>query len=99
MYRPSHAVTIANRVVTLLLAGALFFGIFAAISIAVGVARHGNSLLYGTRLRLPFELSPADLRPLPHGMEVTDWPQVLVDVGAPTTKQMLLRSIEQAAPL
>jgi hypothetical protein len=99
MYTPSHAVTVANRIVTLLLAGALVFAIYGVVSIGVGIARDGDSLLYPSPMHLPFELSPDDVNDLPPGVELSDWPKVTVDVGDPTTWQMLLRSVEELAPL
>ena len=88
MYRPSHAVTIANRLVTLALALALF----AAI----------GGLIYGLRqdsLDLPLQISPEHVRGLPANTEVTDWGTVRFTLTDPSTKQLVLRTAEQLAPL
>src|SRR4051794_9861037 len=99
MYEPSHAVTVANRIVAIVLVAVLSIAVLGTVSIAVGIARGGDSLLYGSSMRLSFELSPDDVRGLPRAVEVTDWPHVSVDVGEPTTEQMLLRSLEELLPL
>jgi hypothetical protein len=90
---PSRAVTTGYRFVTFVLVLTAAFGAFAVTSIAVGLARHGNSLIYGDILRVPLELSPEDVGPLPDGVRVEGWPDVNVAIADPTTKQMLLRSI------
>ena len=54
----SRAVTIGYRLVTVMLVVAAVFGVVAVVSVGVGVARHGDSLLYGHRLVVALELSP-----------------------------------------
>jgi hypothetical protein len=95
----SRAVTIGYRLVTLVLVAAVVFGLVAVASVGVGVARHGDSLLYGHRLAVELELSPDDVGPLPRGVELRGWPGVNVQVADPTTKQMLLRSAMDFGPL
>jgi hypothetical protein len=48
---------------------------------------------------VPLELSPDDVGPLPHGVELVTWPAVNVEVAGPTTEQMLLRSATDLGPL
>ncbi|MEA2243903.1 MAG: hypothetical protein QOD24_3459 [Solirubrobacteraceae bacterium] len=96
---PSRAVTIGYGLVTLMLVVAVAFGAVAVASVAVGVARHGDSLLYGDRFAVPLELSPDDVGPLPRGVELRGWPGVNVQVTNPTAKQMLLRSGLDFGPL
>jgi hypothetical protein len=95
----SRAVTIGYRLVTVMLVVAVVFGVVAVASVGVGVARHGDSLLYGHRLVVALELSPDDVRPLPRGVELRGWPGVNVHIPDPTTKQMLLRSGMDFGPL
>ncbi len=96
---PSRAVKAGYTLVTLLLVLALVFGVVAVVSVGVGLARHGDSLLYGDPLAVPLELSPDDVGPLPHGVTLTEWPAVNVEVDDPTTEQMLLRSALDFGPL
>lgn len=88
----SRAVTIGYRLVTVVFVVVVIFGVVAIASVAVGVARHGDSLLYGDPLAVPLELSPDDVGPLPRGVRLRGWPGVDVRIADPTTKQMLLRS-------
>ena len=96
---PSRAVKAGYTLVTGLLVLALVFGVVAVASVGVGLARHGDSLLYGDPLPVPLELSPDDVGPLPHGVELVTWPAVNVKVADPTTEQMLLRSATDFGPL
>jgi hypothetical protein len=89
---PSRAVTAGYRLVTLFLVLALLFGAVAVASIGVGLARHGDSLLYGDTLTVPMQLSPEDAGPLPPGVRFRGWPDVTAELKDPTSKQMLLRS-------
>ena len=95
---PSRAVNAGYRLATVLLVLALAFGAVAVASIAVGVARGGDSLLYGDTLEVPLQLSPDDVGPLPDGVRLNGWPDVTVEVDDPTTEQMLLRSLADLGP-
>jgi hypothetical protein len=53
---PSRAVTTGYRLVTFLLVFAVAFGAVAIASLAVGLARDGDSLLYGDTLTVPLQL-------------------------------------------
>jgi hypothetical protein len=94
MSRPSssRAVGIGYTLVSFLFWFALIFAVVSVVSVGIGVARHGNSLLYGETLRVPLQLSPDDVRPLPPDVEARGWIDVDVKVDDPSTKQMLLRS-------
>jgi hypothetical protein len=95
----SRAVNIGYRLVTVMFVVAVVFGVVTVASVAVGIVRHGDSLLYGDRFAVPLELSPDDVGPLPRGVELRGWPGVNVQVADPTTKQMLLRSGLDFGPL
>jgi hypothetical protein len=97
--RPSGAVTSGYRLVTFFLVGAVAFFAVAVASVGVGLARGGDSLLYGETLRVPLQLSPDDAGPLPPGVQFRRWPDVDVEVKNPTSKQMLLRSSMDFGPL
>jgi hypothetical protein len=96
---PSRAVTTGYRLVTLFLVFAVVFGAYAVVSVGVGLARGGESLLYGDTLTVPLQLSPDDAGPLPAGVRFRGWPDVTAEVKDPTTKQMLLRSAQDLGPL
>jgi hypothetical protein len=87
------------RLVTVVLVLSVVFGVIAVASVAVGVARHGDSLLYGRTLSVPLQLSPDDIAPLPSDVHPRGWPAVDVQVHEPTTEQMLLRSGTGFGPL
>jgi hypothetical protein len=91
---PSRAVHIGHRLVTALLWFAIAFGAFALVSVGVGLARHGDSLLYGDTLSVPLQLSPDDVGRLPSGVRTSGWLDVSLEVKDPTTKQMVLRSAQ-----
>jgi hypothetical protein len=95
----SRAVTAGHRIATFLLVLALVFGAFWLVSLVVGIARGGESPLYGDTLQVSLQLSPKDVGQLPAGIRLTRWPDVTVDVTDPTTKQMLLRSALDLGPL
>jgi hypothetical protein len=96
---PSRAVTIGYRLVTFFLVFAIGFSAFAIVSLGVGLARDGDSLLYGDTLTVPLQLSPEDAGPLPSGVHFRGWPDVSAEVENPTSKQMLLRSAMDFGPL
>ena len=96
---PARVVQAGHVLVTVLLVLAVAFGVLAVASVGVGLARHGDSLLYGDTLTVPLQLSPDDVGPPPSGVRLQGWPPVSVDVEDPTTKQMLLRSATDLGPL
>lgn len=95
----SRSVRIGYALVTALLVLALAFGAVALVSVGLGLARDGESLLYGDTLTVPLELSPDGVGPLPAGVRLQGWPEVTVEVSDPTTEQMLLRSAADIGPL
>jgi hypothetical protein len=96
---PSRAVKVGYTLATALLVLAVGFGFVALASIGVGVARHGDSLLYGNTLTVPLQLSSDDIGPLPPGLRVDSWLDTNVEIHNPTSKQMLLRSATDLGPL
>ncbi|MEA2497163.1 MAG: hypothetical protein QOJ29_5074 [Thermoleophilaceae bacterium] len=78
---------------------AIAFGVLAVISIGFGIARGGDSLLYGNSLQMPVEIAPDTISPLEHGLDLRGWPKANASIHDPTTKQMLLRSLQDIAPL
>jgi len=97
--QPSGAVGAGYGIVTVLLVFTVAFAALAVASVIVGIARDGDSLLYGDTITFPLELSPDDIGPLPGGIHLTGWPGVAVEIHDPTTKQMLLRSATDFGPL
>jgi Protein of unknown function (DUF2975) len=97
--QPSGAVRAGYGIVTVLLVFTVLFGVLVVVSVGVGIARHGDSLLYGDTLTVPLQLSPDDVGPLPAGVRLNGWPDVHVEIHDPTTKQMLLRSATDFGPL
>ncbi|MEP6665046.1 MAG: DUF2975 domain-containing protein [Nocardioidaceae bacterium] len=100
---PSQSPSGAVRTGYVLVSGLLFltiaFGVLALASVAVGLARHGDSILYGETLRVPLQMSPDDFGPLPAGLTVDTWPTVDIEIHHPTSAQMLLRSAMDFGPL
>lgn len=96
---PSRAATIGYRLVTVFLVFAVASATYAIASLVVGLARDGDSLLYGDALTVPLQLSPDNASPLPAGVHFSGWPDVSVDVEDPTSKQMLLRSAQDFGSL
>ena len=86
-------------IVSALLVLAVGFGAVAVVSIGVGIARQGDSLLYGDTLRVPLQVSPDHLGSLPPEVTPGGWPDVSVEVNRPTTKQMVLRSAQDLGPV
>jgi Protein of unknown function (DUF2975) len=95
----SRAVRIGRALATGLLAGALLFGALAVASIAVGLARDGDSLLYGDTLRVPLQLAPEDVGPLAPDVSPRGWTPVTLEIDDPTAQQMFLRSAQDLGPL
>ena len=75
------------------------FGLLALVSVGVGLARHGDSLLYGDTLTVPLQLSPDDVGPLPTGLRVDSWLDARVEVRDPSSDQMFYRSAVDFGPL
>jgi hypothetical protein len=96
---PSRAVRVGSSIVYALLALAVLFGAVLLVSVVVGVARHGDSLLYDSSLDVPAKLSSGHLQDLPKGISMSGSVDVGVTVKDPTTKQMLLRSLIDLGPL
>src|SRR4051794_39285975 len=97
--RPTRAVTIGYRLVTLLLAAAAAFFVLELVSILVGIARGGDSLLYGDPLAVPLQANPDHLRGLPPGVDLHGWPDVDVEVPRPSIEVMALRSAVDMPPV
>ncbi len=95
----SAAVRIGHRLVTTLLVLVIGFGVLAVASIAVGLVRGGESLLYGDTITVPLQISPDDMGALPEGLRVSGWLDVTVEVHDPTIEQMLLRSAADLGPI
>src|SRR5258706_2867250 len=95
---PSRSVNAGYTIVTLMLVAVVAFGCFAVVSLGVGVARGGNSLLFGDTLTVPASLNPDTLH-LHEGVKASGWPHVQLEVKDPRTKQMLLRSLMDLGPL
>jgi hypothetical protein len=99
LHPPSRAVRAGYALATLVLVFAALFGAAVVVSIGVGIARHGDSLLYGHVLHVPLQVSPDDVAGLPRDVRLRGWPDVDVRVTAPTTEQTLLRSAQDVGPL
>ncbi len=97
--KPSRAVRVGSSIVYALLTLTMLFGAVLVVSIVVGVARHGDSFLYGSSLTVPAKLSTEHLTGLPRGVFVSGSLNVIAKVKDPTTKQMLLRSPIDLGPL
>lgn len=95
----SRAVKTGYALATGLLVVAVVFGAVAIASVAVGLARGGDSLLYGDKLRVPLQLNPEEVRSLPRHVELRGWPGVNVRIEDPTADQMLQRSAQDFGPL
>jgi hypothetical protein len=89
---PSRAARIGYGLVTFVLVITVAFTALQVVSIGVGVARDGRSLLWGSTLQVPATINPESIR-LPAGVRPNSWPKVSLQVKHPTTKQMLLRSL------
>jgi hypothetical protein len=87
-----------SALVTTLLVLGLVFAALMIVSMVVGVARHGASLLYGHKLSVAAQISPEEIGPLPQGLRLATWPDVRLEID-PSTKQMLLRSAMDLLPL
>jgi hypothetical protein len=90
--RAAYAITVALLVLTLV------FTAFVLLSVATGLLRHGESLLYGDSFTVPMQVSADDLGRLPDGVSLDSWLNVDVTIPNPTTSQMLLRSAQDLGP-
>jgi hypothetical protein len=90
----SRSIRFGYGLTTILLWLSIAFAVVALASIAVGIARGGESLLYGNTLQMPVEVNPESLKGLPPRIEFTHWPNANAEIDHPTTKQMLLRSLQ-----
>src|SRR5438552_19051205 len=96
---PSRPARIAYRLVVLMLVLAVVFTAFTAVSVAVGVARGGDSLLYGKTLNVPAQLDPGDVHGLPRDVRFRGSQRVSLEIHDPSTKQTLLQSAADFLPL
>jgi hypothetical protein len=96
---PRSAVRIAYGLVTVLFLGSLAFGLVVLASMGVGLARGGDSLLYGDTLRVPMQVSTAGLGPLAPGLVLDAFADVTVEIEDPSVEQMLLQSARDLGPL
>jgi hypothetical protein len=94
----ARSVRTGYAIATFLLVASAAFGVIALVSIGVGIARHGDSLLYGHSPTIPLQLSPDDIGPLPPGLRADSWLDTNVELEDPTTRQMLLRSALDIGP-
>lgn len=88
----------AHVLVTVLLVVALASLALGLVSVLVGLARDGRSLLYGDSLRVPVQLSPEDIGSLPPELRVHGWVAVDLEIADPTPGQMLLRAALEFGP-
>lgn len=95
---PSRSVRAGYAIVTLMLVFVVAFTCFAVVSLGVGVARGGESLLWGDTLTVPASVDPDTLH-LPEGVKASGSPHVQLEVKDPSTKQMLIRSLMDFGPL
>ena len=94
----SRAVRAARAITIGLLVLSVGFTALVLVSVATGLFRHGDSLLYGDSITVPMQVSADDLGTLPDGISVDDWLDVDVKIQDPTTSQMLLRSAQDLGP-
>ena len=94
----SRAVRAARAITVGLLVLSVGFTALVLVSVATGLFRHGDSLLYGDSMTVPMQVSADDLGPLPDGISADDWLDVDVTIQDPTTSQMLLRSAQDLGP-
>lgn len=96
--RSAGSVRTGYLIVSVLLVLSAAFGVVALVSMAVGIARDGDSLLYGESPTVQLQLSPEDVGSLPSGLRVDSWLDANVELRDPTTRQMLLRSALDVGP-
>jgi hypothetical protein len=87
---PSRSAEIAYFVVNLMLLVLLAGIALTLLSTAVGLARDGETILGGRTLPIEAELSRADVKSLPPGVELREDPKVALEVHDPSSRQLLL---------
>src|SRR3954451_14137045 len=90
---PSRDARAGVTLLTLALVLTIAFTAFAVVSLGVGIARDGRSLLWGRSLTVDATVAPADLATLPAGLRIRERPEVTVEIQDPTVHQMVLRSL------
>jgi Protein of unknown function (DUF2975) len=95
----SAAVRTGYSLLTVFLVLGVAFTAFTLLSVVVGLARDGDSLLYGDTLTVPLQLAPEEVGPLPAGVRVDSWADVTVVIDDPSSTQMFLRSATDIGPL
>ena len=99
MNSSSRAVNAGYTIATLMLAFVVAFTCFEVVSIGVGIARGGESLMWGDSLTVPAQLNPDAIRGLHDGVTFSGRPDVQLHVEDPSTKLMLFRSLMDLGPL
>lgn len=94
----SGSVRAARSVAVALFALTGAYVVLLLASVVVGMARGGDSLLYGDPLRVGLQLAAADLGSVPEGVVPERWLPVFVDLPDPTIGEMLLRAAQDLAP-
>lgn len=89
---PSTPVRFGLGLTTVVLVLTVLFGIFMVVSVIVGVARDGQSLLFANTVPVAVQISPDALGPLPADLRFSSGLDVTLEVHNPSTKVMLLRS-------
>jgi hypothetical protein len=99
IYRPSSQTGVALFLVNLgLVVGAAAVVLTLAGTIVALVQGGGNVPLGGDTLSVKAQLVRNDLQPLPHGLVLTDNPEVSVDVRDPSRTQVLLQALTWVGP-
>ncbi len=94
----SLAVRAAHAIALGLLGLSVAFTALALVSVATGLVRDGDSLLYGDPMTVPMQVSADDVGALPSGITVDSWLDVDVEIADPTISQMLLTSARDLGP-
>ncbi|MBA3367341.1 MAG: hypothetical protein H0T99_01470 [Geodermatophilaceae bacterium] len=82
----STPVRVGLRLTTVVLVLNVLFGIFMVVSVIVGVARDGQSLLFGNTVPVAVQISPDALGLLPADLRFSGWLDVTLEVHNPSTK-------------
>jgi hypothetical protein len=96
---PSRAARAGATLLQLALVFTLAYTAFAVVSLGVGIARDGRSLLWGRNLTVDATVAPSDLGGLPAGLDIRERPDVVVEIHDPTVHQLVLRSLMDLLPL
>jgi hypothetical protein len=97
--RPSGPSTTGYYLVTALLVVAVAFASLLIVSTTVGALRGGNTLFGGPKLAVDATLPADHLKSLPPGVSVRDDARVKVEIGNPTSAQLLLSTGTHIGPL